>query len=317
MQSATISLQDRLAGIDPKTGLPQPLYGLELLRFICAFTIVWGHMHAPFPYIGYAGLDAFIILSVGLSTRSSRHYSLKSFMVRRVVRILIPWLIWSGFYLTLRGMTQGPATVFQLNQPLWLLIGPMIHLWFLPFLLLSAPLMYLATHMPHGRYHGSLLILVLVPLCSLALYLERTLALPEPFIQWAFAFPALAYGVTRASGRAVTPLAIVVGTWVTTYLLGHATPVIFLALAALAFELALLLRGIGSWAKYLGNTAFGIYLIHPFCILVLARYIDYQTQRVPLTLAVFALSFVLSLVLHHGGGALIHLYNRFFARQAP
>ncbi|MFY0679885.1 MAG: acyltransferase [Thalassovita sp.] len=291
------TIKEHLAGTFAPDGKAQPFYGLELLRFVCAFTIVWGHMHAPFAIIGYAGLDAFIILSVALSTRSSLRHPFGTFLYRRVIRILIPWLVWCGFYLALRGLTQGPASVFALSDPNWLLIGPVIHLWFLPFLMLSSPFTFLATHLPHGRIFGAAMIVTLVPLCCFGLYLERTMALPEPYLQWAFSFPSLAYAVMRASGRAISPVLIIAGICGGMCALGHAQPALFLALAALAFELALRAKWVGSWAKFLGDTAFGIYLMHPFCVMVLTRVIDLETQRLTLTFAVFAMSFVGSVIL--------------------
>lgn len=174
-------------GVGPVAAIHAPVrqkrYALELLRFLCAFSIVWGHLGAPRADIAYAGLDTFIILSVVLSTRASLRHPLRPFMAQRVRRILIPWLCWSGFYLALRGATQGPASMFTLTDPLWLLVGPEIHMWFLPFLLVSAPLAYSATHLPHGRRFGGAFVLLAVPLGCVSYYLEWHQLLPIPFIQ--------------------------------------------------------------------------------------------------------------------------------------
>lgn len=275
----------------------QKRYSLELLRFFCAFSIVWGHLGAPRAEIAYAGLDTFIILSVALSTRASMRHPLRPFMAQRARRILLPWLYWSLFYLVLRGVTQGPAAVFTITDPLWLLVGPEIHMWFLPFLFLSAPLAYSATHLPHGRVFGGIFVLLAVPLGCTAYYLEWIQALPIPFIQWAFALPALLYAITRASGRNLGPVFILVGSLMCMAILKDIRPAVYLCLSALLFECALRIRTVGPWAQILGDTAFGIYLSHPFFILVWTRYLDFETQKLPLVAVVFLSSFFLSLLM--------------------
>lgn len=257
-------------------------------------------MGAPWPQIGYTGLNAFIILSIALSTRSSMRHPLREFMARRVSRILIPWLVWSGFYLALRALLEGPANALTLSDPLSLLIGPVIHLWFLPFLMLSAPLAYLATHLPHGRKFGVLVLLVGVPLVCELYFVERAGVLPPPLAQWAFALPAVIYGVFRASGRSLGPIAFIAGVLGGMYALGMVEPAVHLALAAGLFELALRLRVSWTWAKPLGDAAFGIYLLHPFCVYIVARIYDYEAERLKLTLGVFILSFAISMALSAG-----------------
>lgn len=74
-------------------------------------------------------------------------------------------------------------------------------------------------------------------------------------------------------------------------------PAIFLCLSALIFECALRMRSVGSWAQILGDSAFGIYLSHPFFVMVWTRYLDFETQKLPLVAAVFLSSFALSLLL--------------------
>ncbi|SMO87235.1 Surface polysaccharide O-acyltransferase, integral membrane enzyme [Thalassovita litoralis] len=287
----------KIPGISTGDQTHQKLYSLELLRFLCAFTIVWGHLGAPMKEIAYAGLDTFIVLSVALSTRASMRHPLRPFLIQRVQRILLPWLGWCLFYLALRGALHGPATMFTLTEPLWLLVGPVIHMWFLPFLMISAPLAYSATHLPHGRVFGGLFVVLTVPLACLAYYFEWHKALPVPFVQWSFAVPPLLYAITRASGRSLGPLFILIGVLTGMALAHHQEPALYLLISALLFEGALRIRTVGKWAQILGDSAFGIYLSHPFFVMVWTHWLDFETQKVPLALAVFVSSFLLSLAL--------------------
>lgn len=291
------TIREKLIGADVPGGRAPKFYALELLRFVCAFLIVWGHLGAPFAQIAYFGLDMFIIFNVALSTRSALRHSFGEFMRRRVLRILIPWLGWSAFYLLLRGLRDGPGAMFQFTDPLWLLIGPEIHLWFLPFVLLYAPFAYVAMHLPPGRRDGAVLIILSVPLCCVAYYYERMQLLPEPLAQWAFALPPLVYAIARVSGRRWAPIFILAGTQVGMLWLNNPELVLFLIASALMFELFLSLDRVGAWARPLGDSAFGIYLLHPIFIVVMTHYMDARTEQAILAEAVFLASWASSFAL--------------------
>jgi peptidoglycan/LPS O-acetylase OafA/YrhL len=269
---STDTIREKLiGGASPNERAPK-FHSLELMRFICAFSIVWGHLGAPYAIVAYAGLNAFIILSVALSTRAATRQDFQSFMMRRVIRIFIPWVIWCGFYLFFRGLRDGWHTMFVLTDPAWLLIGPEIHLWFLPFILISAPFAYMAMHLPHGRVFGGILVIVALPLSCGLYYVERLELLDAPWTQWFFALPPLFYAVIRVSGRRWAPGFILVGTLLGMTLLGHPEPAWFLLMAAVVFEVFLRIDRVGPWAQTLGDTAFGIYLLHPFFVVVVARF---------------------------------------------
>jgi peptidoglycan/LPS O-acetylase OafA/YrhL len=270
MSSDTIR-EKLIGGTSPNERAPK-FYSLELMRFICAFSIVWGHLGAPYAIVAYAGLNAFIILSVALSTRAATRQDFGSFMTRRIIRIFIPWLVWCGFYLFFRGLRDGWHTMFVLTDPAWLLIGPEIHLWFLPFILISAPFAYMAMHLPHGRIFGGILVVIALPLSCGVYYVERLELLDAPWTQWCFALPPLFYAVIRVSGRRWGPAFILLGTLIGMTWLGHPEPAWFLLLAAAVFEIFLRIDRIGAWAQPLGDSAFGIYLLHPFFVVVVARF---------------------------------------------
>jgi len=307
------TIKEKLLATQAPDGRAPAFYAFELLRFLCAFLIVWGHLGAPFAEIAYFGLDMFIILNVALSTRSALRHQFGDFMARRVVRILIPWLGWSLFYLLLRGLRDGPASIFQFTDPLWLLIGPEIHLWYLPFVLLSAPFAYAAMHLPHGRVFGAILIVLAVPLCCAAYSVERAQLLPEPFAQWAFAFPPLIYAICRVSGRKWAPTFVLIGTQIGMLWLGNPELVVFLIASAVVFELFLSFDRIGAWAKPLGDAAFGIYLLHPFFIMILTHFMSARTEQAILAEGVFLASWAGSFVL---GVALKRFKSRSQGRKA-
>lgn len=292
-----------IGGATPDARAPK-FYSLELMRFVCAFSIVWGHLGAPYAIVAYAGLNAFIILSVALSTRAATRQDFSTFMTRRVIRIFIPWLIWCAFYLFFRGLRDGWGTMFQLTDPAWLLIGPEIHLWFLPFILISAPFAYMAMHLPHGRVFGGILVVVALPATCGLYYVERLELLGAPWTQWCFALPPLFYAVIRVSGRRWGPSFILAGTLLGMTLLGHPEPAWFLIMAAVVFEVFLRIDKVGAWAQPLGDAAFGIYLLHPFFVVVVARFMNPAHHTAFFAEAVFLASWAGSYVLLRVGQAL-------------
>lgn len=301
---STDTIREKLiGGALPGERAPK-FYSLELLRFICAFSIVWGHLGAPHAIVAYAGLDTFIILSVALSTRAATRQDFGTFMMRRMIRIFIPWVIWSAFYLFFRGLRDGWHTMFQLTDPAWLLIGPEIHLWFLPFILISAPFAYIAMHLPHGRVFGAIMVVVTLPLSCGLYYVEWNAMLSPPWTQWCFALPPLFYAVIRVSGRRWGPSFLLVGTLIGMTLLGHPEPAWFLILSAVLFEVFLHFDKIGRWAGPLGDAAFGIYVLHPFFIVIIAHFISLTGHTIFFAELVFLASWAGSYALLRIGQAL-------------
>lgn len=245
---------------------------IELLRVISTFLIVWYHCPSEAPSVAYAGLVFFVVASAYFSV-SSNEGALQS-VFDRVRRILTIWIVWYCIYL-LHLVLVGKFYLY-VNDSFGLkaLVGPSIHLWYLPFL---ACLILVA-----GRI-SPLLRRPFAPIVLLLFYLALMLSAEwwrgasidasAPLAQYAHALPAVLLGwiffalrsyeaVRRGACLAFLFLSSALAWGVEgvglTYLIGMAlaTPLLFSLwrLERMA-EMA-------SVSKY----TLGIYLVHPLVI---------------------------------------------------
>ena len=261
---------------------------IDVLRILAGFGIVWAHMLAPHATLGHMALILFLILTATLSVRSLENSDKHYFLLKRTWRILVPWLAFCAFYkaLQLAIAKHGVWAELQLNDPFSLLVGPTIHLWFLPFVLLASPLCVVAARLIHTRRDvivGSALATIL----SLAILVVHAFGkLPEPFAQWTFAIPAYFYGILAAHAWkhdvTAAPLAFMATISAALYLLtGEDWAPQYLG-AALLFEAAWRIPLASKKLKSYAQMVFGIYLIHPFFMLVVFKYYGPTIVR-PLT----------------------------------
>lgn len=123
------------------------LVSLEYLRVLAAFGIVWFHMRTEWDKsIGYAGLYAFALISVFLACGSVKRKEFKSYARDRYIRLLLPWLFWSVFYVVFRlllGSSLSLRSAGDVLRPEMLLGGGHVVLWYLFF-------MYVVTMVQYG-----------------------------------------------------------------------------------------------------------------------------------------------------------------------
>lgn len=272
------------------------------MRIVAALGIVWAHMEAPWMIEGYVALALFVILAAFLTGQSAIARGGAGLAARRALRFVVPWLVWCAVYLGLEALrARDPARLWTLSDPLWLLVGPMIHLWFLPFLILFTPLMSaLATHLPDRRR----LRLVAWPGAALglaAIWLHDRAALPPPLAQWAFAAVPLLYGVVAAAadraGDRVAPAIFGLSATLPAAVLWQSLVAPSLIAAGILFELVRRLRLDLPPAAALGQLAFGVYLMHPVFMLVWFRLAGADASRAAGAVAVFAASALAALSL--------------------
>ncbi|WP_189368764.1 acyltransferase family protein [Tateyamaria omphalii] len=299
VQTQATTYEDRLASFD-------------LLRFLASFGIVWAHtLGASRPLlasVGYEALSLFCILiayfsvkSVQGSKRSSNpgknpQTSRTWLLHLRVGRLAIPWLFWCAFYLLVTAMIAGDFwSIFIIEDPLSLLVGPLVHLWFLPFALIaSGGVLILTRRLNTSRRVavGS----VISAIVSVALYRVHDLGLaPVPFAQWAFAIPCFLFGTLVALGErhGSEAYAWVLFVLVCLVFLPNEELLwpVHLLITVMIFGAAKVVRISSNAALVqLGSLAMGIYLIHPFFMAVVFKFLGTEMDPILTAIAVFALS---------------------------
>lgn len=253
--------------------------GIDLARFIAAFGVVVAHAEAsPRDWVGHLALALFAILTAYLAVQSAERAGGSYAYLPRARRLILPWLAWSLFYRMVETVVSDDPDRFRLLSDPWsLLYGSYIHLWFLPFIGLAMVLVSpVVRHVTTPRRLTVALVLMLGPSAFL-FWAQAALDLPQPLAQWAFTLPCYVLGLLLAKAHAMgRPVAALVAGTVLTGLaiwLGQAAPWTFTLLAGLAaFEISWRLPIRGAWALHLGQVAFGIYLIHPFLMLVVYKF---------------------------------------------
>jgi peptidoglycan/LPS O-acetylase OafA/YrhL len=291
---------------------------VDLARFVAACGIVWDHARAPYADIGYTALALFLVLTSFLALGSFERSDGTAFWFARVKRIALPWLVWCVFYrLVYEVVKHEPHGL--LSDPWTLLIGPFIHLWFLPFVmifLVIIPPISRFIDRPERLYLASvLLVLLSLPLGLLHAKLAPAGwffgpdGFPQPLPQWFFSLPLFIYGAVLAAGKRMGLV------WPVMAAAALVSAVLFLRapefasvqmiLVALLFELIWRIEIKGSWPSWMASFAFGIYLLHPAGMLVAFKLFGPEVDRSFAAIFTILLAWALTAVLQR-----IPLLNR-------
>lgn len=248
---------------------------IDLARFIAAFGVVVSHAYATTQdWVGHLSVALFLILTAFLAVQSMERAGGQYPFVARATRLVVPWLMWSAFFRVVDLLvSDSPDRFVLLTNPWTLLIGSSIHLWYLPFIMGAMALVQ-----PFGRWVNNPARLMgagvgLVILSFPFFWAHHHLALPEPLPQWLIALPVyllgLFVGVAQGLGRPVLAIAVAAGLSGVAYLVTGGAPWCFTLLAATLLFEALWRIPMRAWfLPGLGQAAFGIYLLHPFMMLV-------------------------------------------------
>lgn len=110
---------------------------IELLRIVSAFGIVWFHCSSFGKDIAYSGLVVFLILSMYFSANPD---SKPKPISERAKRLLIPWALWLLFYGVLHVILKKPFIRTNNGIVAGILAGTSIHLWYMPFIFMAITL---------------------------------------------------------------------------------------------------------------------------------------------------------------------------------
>lgn len=267
---------------------------VDLLRFVACFGIVWDHARAPYADIGYLSLAIFLVLTSFLAVGSFERSNGANFWLSRAQRIALPWLFWCVVFRVLHEWFHDePGLAPILTEPGSLLIGPYIHLWFLPFVMIFLVLIPTISTQIQTRL-GLIIACVLLGLISVPfglLHAEAGLvgwfvaeaSIPQPLPQWFFSLPLFLYGGISAAahrmGESHIPVLAAAAISAVMTLLVPDFASMQMILAALVFEMVWRIRINGTWPTTLAGAAFGIYLMHPIFMLAAFKLFGADVNR--------------------------------------
>lgn len=293
-------------------------HSIDLLRFVAAFGIVWAHVLNPNPLaaIGYTSLAIFLMMVPFLSVRFYEERARRAQegtapalprrryrMSRRMSRLILPWLFWSAFYKVLLTAQAGdPRKLFEVTDPWSLLVGPVVHLWFLPFIFVLSGFVIMSPQVFRSR-NSVIIGSALAFIASMAaMWAHDSGKLFTPLGQWAFGIPPFLYGLLLAYGikfRVIwAPVAFFLGTAIFSVLRGGADywPWHFV-LTAVIFALAWKVEIKSAMFQKLGALAYGIYLIHPFYMMVWYHFVGTDQHQFIGIFVIFVLASITTAIM--------------------
>jgi membrane-bound acyltransferase YfiQ involved in biofilm formation len=271
-------------------------HAIDLARFIASFGVVVAHVFAmENDWVGNLSLGLFLILAAFLAMQSMQRSGRYPF-VARAKKLVLPWLFWSAvFRVVLLKVSDDPGKWQVLSDPYSLLVGSSVHLWFLPFVMGAMTLVE-----PTGRLIRTPARLIvalagLLMVSALLFWTREQASLPVPGPQWLYALPVYALGlllgVAHPMARTFWVVAAAAGMSVVAYVLSGGALWAFTILAAvLVFEAFWRMPWRGAWLPFLGQVAFGIYLVHPFFLLVVYKIYGAEVDRLWAAVLTFAMS---------------------------
>ncbi len=295
---------------------------IELLRLLASLGIVWFHVGAVGSSIAYGGLPLFTILLIAFATTNANDRSWFRVVQKRAVRLLIPWLVWSGIYAMANVMDAAYSNqAIQSEFHFWMLFtGPAIHLWFLPFAFVTSVLASILSCHVHTylRERSFLVLCTMLPVLSFTaakLLEEYEFTIPLP--QWIFVLPSVCLGLMLGFAPPNSRLAKLAmlfsiaasllftwdvneGRWSIPFLVGATS-------ALIGWHLFL---PSNSWTEYIGRLALPVYLVHPLVIAFLQRILAKDTSLVVIACGACFISIMLAIGLGWLRGRMLAVVSR-------
>ncbi len=276
---------------------------IDLARFIASFGVVVAHAFAmENDWAGNLSLGLFLILTAFLAVQSALR-SGRYPLLARAQRLVLPWLFWSAvFRVVMLKVSDDPGKWQVLSDPYSLLVGSSEHLWFLPFVMLAMALVDPAARLIQSPRALAVALVGLVVLSVPLFWALGVPGLPVPVPQWLFALPVYALGLllglAHHLGRPGWAMLAAMVLSILAFVLSDGAKWSFtIVVAVLAFEACWRMPLRGRWLPFLGQAAFGIYLVHPFFLLVVYKLCGSGVDLALAAVLTFALSWAAVLLL--------------------
>jgi len=278
---------------------------IEWVRVAAACGVVWFHIKdGPFKELGHGGLICFVLISVVFQAFGAEKDPFGDYLGKKARRIIPPWLFWLAFYgafNVVKGKEIFPSSEAIVSG---VLSGTWVGLWYFPFILLAAPLVFGLTAATSG----------IQPLAKAAVFFASGLLILffspqfgaswknlEPWGQWHQALPSIPLGIgmhavlkTSGNARTVAMLAFVGLAEVVCALMmkiDTATAIPYAAgipLVALGF---LVTSRLPEAVTRLGGLCLGVYVMHSAALSFLKLIPVVGASPFPLFLAAIMASF--------------------------
>lgn len=251
--------------------------GVEWARVVSCVAIIAFHLQLPGKPVFLGGLHVFTAIMVALSVGSARRHSVRAFAKTRLRTLGVPWLFWCAFY-ALVGYFDRHTPPLAWAHGSSLLVGPKIHLWFLPFAIIVGLVIAPIAKLVRGDRAWLFWAVLVFPAMIVAATALRA-HIAAPFDQWLSVLPSVALGLSLAElpaafdEIALARVAVQLAGWVlvsaSLAILGYAGECVPLLVGGLVTVVAWCIaaaggRGVMAWSKL----SLGVYLVHPFVIRV-------------------------------------------------
>lgn len=284
---------------------------IDIMRLVASAGIVWFHAHAPGQMVSYSALSLFLVLLIVLPLDYPNFDGFATYVGGRAVRLLRPWLIWSGIFAGLKAaqafvehrpvMSEFDSTMF--------VMGTETHLWFLPFgFVCSVGAFAVARATSRNSRFPFAVACVLAVLLTPAGSLAKIGGLSSPLAEWAYGLSAVAFGMAIHFAHAdqrklkLVSLATLAGWGLTVLISGTyssaGSMIIGVNLALLALTTPMASR---RWTRWAADVSMLVYLSHPIFLALLQLEPIAAPKSAMLATAAIGLSLVFAAALLRSG----------------
>ncbi len=278
--------------------------GAEVVRVMSAIGVIWIHgSTAALSSMATFAVPCFTCLAATFAARAAMKRDapkISSYLSQRVVRIALPFTLWSLLYATFHQVMGDPYQGLRsLLRPGALIRGGEYHLWYLPFLFVATALVF-AFCLWLKKLPNPLEKIVIGIVLVFAVLLYMTAPHTEDggggfggFYRWVFTFPWAMLGaaigwylMNQPPWRSTCIACIALGVAVAAdaFALDFPAITVVVTSALIGFAFLYASNRFADTITYLGTLSYGVYLIHVLFLELLKRFPTASFER-PTTLA--------------------------------